>query len=35
VVEARANATRANIDIKDVDALADYQKAQGELSTAL
>lgn len=35
VVEARANATRANIDIKDVDALADYQQSQGELSTAL
>ncbi|AHB41305.1 hypothetical protein P148_SR1C00001G0513 [candidate division SR1 bacterium RAAC1_SR1_1] len=35
VVEARANATKTNIDIKDVDALAQYQKSQGELSSAL
>ncbi len=35
VVEARANATKTNINIKDAQALADYQKAQGELSSAL
>lgn len=35
VVEARANATKTNIDIKDVDALAQYQKSQWELSSAL
>lgn len=35
VVEARANATKTNINIKDAEALADYQKAQGELSSAL
>ncbi len=35
VVEARANATKSNIDIKDAQALAAYQKSQGELSSAL
>jgi hypothetical protein len=35
VVEARASAMRTNIDIKDAQALATYQEAQGELSTAL
>jgi LemA protein len=35
VVEARANATRTEINIKDAQALAEYQKAQGELSSAL
>lgn len=35
VVEARASATKTNIDIKDAQALADYQKSQWELSSAL
>ena len=35
MVEARANATKTNINIKDAQALADYQKSQGELSSAL
>jgi len=35
VVNARANATKTNIDIKDAQALADYQKSQWELSSAL
>lgn len=35
VVQARANATKTNINIKDAQAMADYQKSQGELSSAL
>ncbi len=35
VVEARASAMKTNIDIKDAQALATYQKAQWELSNAL
>lgn len=35
VVNARASATKTNIDIKDAQAMADYQKSQGELSSAL
>lgn len=35
VVNARANATKTTIDIKDAQALAQFQKSQGELSSAL
>jgi len=35
VMNARASATKTNIDIKDAQALAQYQKAQGELSSTL
>lgn len=35
VIEARASATKTNIDIKDADALAQYQASQWELSSAL
>lgn len=35
VVEARANATKTNINISDATAMADYQQAQWELSSAL
>lgn len=35
VIEARASATKTNIDIKDAQALADYQKSQWELSSAI
>ena len=35
VVEARANATKTNIDIKDAKALAEYQQSQTQLSSSL
>lgn len=35
VIEARASATKTNIDIKDANALAQYQASQWELSSAL
>ncbi len=35
VTNARANATKMNIDIKDAQAMADFQNNQGELSSAL
>lgn len=35
VVEARANATKTNINISDATAMANYQQAQWELSSAL
>lgn len=35
VVNARANATKVNIDITDAKALAEFQKAQGEVSSSL
>lgn len=35
VVNARANATKMNIDIKDAKAMAEFQKSQGEVSSAL
>ena len=35
VVNARASATKTNIDIKDAQAMAEFQKNQGELSSAL
>jgi len=35
VVEARANATKTNIDIKDAKAMAEYQQSQTQLSSSL
>lgn len=35
MVEARASASQTNIDISDASAIAAYQAAQGELSSAL
>lgn len=35
VVNARANATKVNIDIKDAKAMAEFQKVQGEVSSSL
>ena len=35
VTEARAKATQTNIDINDAQAMAQYQAAQGELSSAI
>ena len=35
VVNARANATKVNIDIKDVKSFAQFQQAQGEVSSSL
>ncbi len=35
VVNARANASKTNINIKDANAMAVFQKAQGEVSSAL
>ncbi len=35
VVEARAKATSIQVDVNDAESLAQYQKAQGELSQAL
>ncbi len=35
VVNARANATKVTVDINDAKAFADFQKAQGEVSSAL
>lgn len=35
VTQARANATKVTVDIKDADSLAKYNQAQGELSSAL
>lgn len=35
VVNARANATKVVVDIKDATSLATFQKAQGEVSSAL
>jgi len=35
VVNARANATKVNVDIKDAKAFAEFQQAQGEVSSAL
>lgn len=35
VVNARANATKVTVDIKDAQSLAAFQKAQGEVSSSL
>lgn len=35
VVNARANATKVNVDIKDAESFAAFQKAQGDVSSAL
>lgn len=35
VTQARANATKVTVDIKDADSLAKFNQAQGELSSAL
>ena len=35
VVNARANATKTTVDIKDAQSLAEYQKVQGEVSSSL
>lgn len=35
VVNARANATKTTVDIKDAKSLAEYQKVQGEVSSSL
>ena len=35
VVDARANATKVTVDIKDAQSFAAFQKAQGEVSSAL
>ena len=35
VVNARANATKVTVDIKDAKSLAEYQKVQGDVSSSL
>ena len=35
VVNARANATKVTVDIKDAKSLAEYQQVQGEVSSSL